>query len=295
MDIIDFERTVNPEWWLKRLAQCDWTAGQLLHTLLKEGKFHNWVGDNARVLMLADGSRLVSFCTYGEKDDVPNTELTPWMGFVYTDPDYRGRRLAGKLIHRVQELARADGYGKIYISTGAAGLYEKYGAVFLDTARTKSGEESRIYSLNAWSFYGWEQAGDVHARSKDWPGIETPRDLYSALLEIWSRETCAPRMRDRWSEGNPTLGQCSVTAFLAQDLFGGLVYGVPLGDGNFHCFNVVGERWFDLTSEQFDDQKLDYSLRWEQLRHDHFQKQEKRERYEKLKASLALSLKKRKN
>ena len=65
--------------------------------------------------------------------------------------------------------------------------------------------------------------------------------------------------------------------------------GVPLPDGNYHCFNVVGGRVFDLTSEQFD-KKLDYTDRPEQFREIHFEKEEKRLRYELLKAKLAAIL-----
>ena len=126
-------------------------------------------------------------------------------------------------------------------------------------------------------FYGWETA-DI----KDCRGL-TPRDCYGILSEVWSADTCAPRMRADWSPENKTLGQCSVTAFLMQDIFGGEVRGVPLGDGGFHCFNAVGECVFDLTSAQFGE-ALDYSDRPVQLREVHFQKEEKRLRYELLKA-----------
>ena len=93
-------------------------------------------------------------------------------------------------------------------------------------------------------------------------------------------------MRKEWTLDNPTLGQCSITAFLAQDIFGGEVYGVPLGDGNFHCFNFVNGAIFDLTSAQFGNQKLDYTLDYPQSREAHFAKEEKRLRYEALKAAL---------
>lgn len=129
-------------------------------------------------------------------------------------------------------------------------------------------------------FYGWQTADVTDVRGK------TPRDLYDELLGIWCAETCAPRMREQWSEDNPTLGQCSITAFLVQDLFGGKVYGVPLGDGNFHCFNVVGDCTFDLTSEQFGDEALDYEHVVEQSRETHFAKEEKRQRYEYLRKQL---------
>lgn len=134
------------------------------------------------------------------------------------------------------------------------------------------------------SYYGSERCGDrVLAPSSP---CSTPNDLYRALLRCWRAETCAPRMRDDWTPANPTWGQCSVTAFLAQDIFGGVVKGVLRPGGNYHCFNVVGDCVFDLTSEQFGDEKLDYSNCPEQLREVHFAKTEKKERYELLKQTL---------
>ena len=50
MDILDLERTVKPDWWLKQIASCDWSAGQYLHTLLTENRFHAQCGETARVL-----------------------------------------------------------------------------------------------------------------------------------------------------------------------------------------------------------------------------------------------------
>ena len=134
--------------------------------------------------------------------------------------------------------------------------------------------------MTAYRFYGWESA-DI----KDERGL-TPREYYDLLSEIWCAETCAPRMRSDWSPENKTLGQCSITAFLLQDLYGGKVFGVPLDDGNYHCFNVVGDCVFDLTSEQFGDKKLNYTDCPEQFRETHFAKEEKRQRYELLKARL---------
>ena len=129
-------------------------------------------------------------------------------------------------------------------------------------------------------FYGWETA-DV----RDAKGL-TPRDYYDLLTKVWCAETCAPRMRGNWTESNRTLGQCSITAFLLQDIYGGKVYGVPLADGNFHCFNAVDGCIFDLTSEQFGGTVLDYTHCPEQDRSVHFAKAEKRARYELLKARL---------
>ena len=129
-------------------------------------------------------------------------------------------------------------------------------------------------------FYGWETA-----TIRDANGL-TPRDYYDRLKSIWSADTCAPRMRKDGSHENPTLGQCSITAFLMQDIYGGKVLGVPLPDGNYHCFNAVGDCVFDLTSEQFQGVTLDYTDCPEQSRETHFAKEEKCQRYELVKQRL---------
>ena len=141
-----------------------------------------------------------------------------------------------------------------------------------------------------YDFYGWQDAVCKPA-DPAFAMVRDPRHLYDILSGIWCARTCAPRMRDRWTSGNRTLGQCSVTAFLAQDIFGGKVYGIPREGGkSFHCYNVVpcedGDCVFDLTSEQFGGEKLCYEDNPEQFREVHFAKEEKRQRYEYLRAEL---------
>ena len=145
--------------------------------------------------------------------------------------------------------------------------------------------ERRLSGRKSYAFYGWETA-DI----RDGNGL-TPRDYYDMLSGLWSADTCAPRMRADWTPENRTLGQCSITAFLMQDIYGGKVLGVPLGDGYYHCFNEAGGCVFDLTSEQFGDRGLDYSSCPEQSREVHFARAEKKERYEKLRKQLYERLK----
>ena len=136
-------------------------------------------------------------------------------------------------------------------------------------------------------FYGCENSDEIHAVSHEYKNIETPLDLYEALLKIWCEYSCAPRMRAYWSEDNMTLGQCSVTAFLAQDIFGGKVFGIHRPSGDVHCYNEANGKIFDLTSEQFGGEELIYSNNPEQFREKHFKlKPEKEERYEYLKSEL---------
>lgn len=144
-----------------------------------------------------------------------------------------------------------------------------------------------------YKFFGNENAGKVTAINNEY-GVTTAIDLYDKLLKIWSVDTCAPRLRPEWSEENPTLGQCSITAFLAQDIFGGDVYGVKTGSG-IHCYNVVNGISFDLTSEQFGEKakELDYTpiLLQDREAPNHFGNGEKRDRYNMLKAALIKDIK----
>ena len=135
-----------------------------------------------------------------------------------------------------------------------------------------------------YKFYGWNTP-EVKPINKKYNKIKSQRDLYDILSTIWCKDTCAPRMQDRWTSDNKTLGQCSITAFLVQDIFGGDVYGVRLDDGNYHCYNIVNGIKFDLTSEQFDHELI-YDDKYEQKRDDHFSKLEKYERYKYLSKKL---------
>ena len=135
-----------------------------------------------------------------------------------------------------------------------------------------------------YKFYGNDNC-DVKPINKEFEFVKNPKHMYDLLSNIWSIDTCAPRLRSDWSINNKTLGQCSITAFLVQDIFGGDVYGVKLNDGNFHCYNVVGNAKFDLTSEQFD-YALNYDNNPMQSREIHFSKEEKYQRYLLLKKEL---------
>lgn len=149
------------------------------------------------------------------------------------------------------------------------------------------------------SFYGCEKVSNIKVTGDRYRGINNPIDLYKALGKIWCADTCPERMRAQWTCDNKTLGQCSITAFLAQDIFGGEVFGMRTSDnydeagnylGGYHCYNKVGDVVFDLTSEQYGEKasELVYDCMYIQERDCayHFGKEEKRQRYEYLKSRL---------
>lgn len=145
MKVIDYFSAENQPYWLSKIKESDWGAGQYLYALLNDKTLKSLVGENTRVLMLVEGEELISFCTFAEKDDIQPTELTPWIGFVYTFPEYRGNHYSGKLLSYAEELAKAEGIENIYISTNHVGLYEKFGYEFFDIMKDIEGEDSRVY------------------------------------------------------------------------------------------------------------------------------------------------------
>ena len=133
-----------------------------------------------------------------------------------------------------------------------------------------------------YKFLGNETAADVKPLENCGYMLDSLKDLYDVLSDdIWRADTCAPRMRDDWSVENKTLGQCSITAFLVQDIFGGEVFGILRPGGNYHCYNVIGGNQYDLTIEQFGDEAplLVYDNSNPQSREVHFAKEEKYQRY----------------
>lgn len=145
MQVIDYFNCDLPEYWLSQIKKSDWVAAQYLYKLLNENEFKTAVGENSKVLMLTNGDELVSFCTYAEKDDIQPTALTPWIGFVYTFPKYRGHRYIGKLFLEIEKLAKKENVHDIFISTDHIGLYEKYGYEFYQIMSNMNGEPSRVY------------------------------------------------------------------------------------------------------------------------------------------------------
>lgn len=145
MEIKEFYTTDNQEYWIEQIKNSDWGAGQFLYTLLSENRLKELCGESTKVYLLTDDQNLVSFCALEELDDVRDTDLGPWIGFVYTFPQYRGHRHMGILLNHAYETAKDSGAEYIYISTGETGLYEKYGYSFYRIMKDMHGEDSRVY------------------------------------------------------------------------------------------------------------------------------------------------------
>lgn len=126
------------------IREGDWRAAAFLHDLLQNDELREHCGPNTCLLLGMEGESLAAFCTLADRDEV-DSPLTPWIGFVYTFPAFRGRRRSGEMIDHACALAREDGFTRVYVSTNEVGLYEKYGFTFLHHDRDRWGGQTRLY------------------------------------------------------------------------------------------------------------------------------------------------------
>jgi GNAT superfamily N-acetyltransferase len=93
-----------------------------------------------------DSDQIVGGMGVIKNDFHDRKDLAPNVCAVYTEPAYRGRGIAGRLLDLVVEDCRSKGISPIYLLTDHTGFYERYGWEFLCLAQG-DGEEtpSRIY------------------------------------------------------------------------------------------------------------------------------------------------------
>lgn len=88
--------------------------------------------------------------------------------------------------------------------------------------------------------------------------VETLRPIFRAG---WGLDTCDPHDADNWHAGNPSRGQCGVTALIVQDLLGGdLILGevfVGAEKVGHHYWNRLPDgAEVDLTADQFSPEEV---------------------------------------
>lgn len=135
-------------YWKKTIElaeQCSWAAGPNLAKKMRSNDFQDFECPFAAI----EQDKVVGFCTIAKNDFIPECEYTPWIGFVFVDENYRGKRISQRMIEKVLSYAKSSGFGKVYICTGEDNLYEKYG--FLKIDQRKSYEDT-LQSILVYEF-----------------------------------------------------------------------------------------------------------------------------------------------
>jgi len=76
--------------------------------------------------------------------------------------------------------------------------------------------------------------------------MDMDKETFKAALEhSWSRETSS-----KWTPNSPATGQCSVTALVVQDWYGGSIAKTSI-EGAWHFYNIIDGERADFSSDQF--------------------------------------------
>ncbi len=93
-----------------------------------------------------DGDKIVGGMGVIENDFHDRKDLAPNVCAVYTEEAYRGKGIAGKLLHTVVAQMRAKGITPLYLVTDHTGFYERCGWEFLCMVQGDGEDEmTRMY------------------------------------------------------------------------------------------------------------------------------------------------------
>lgn len=121
---------------------CSWKAGPVLAERMLKNDFLDW----ERIAVAVDQESVAGFCAFLEKDELPESyDYSPFIGFVFVDGKYRGKRLSGRMIDHVLSYAKELGCTAVYILSGEQGLYEKYGFRKIGDYETIHGTTDQLF------------------------------------------------------------------------------------------------------------------------------------------------------
>ena len=119
----------------------DWGVGKILANRLYHNGYSGW---ESAFLAIIDG-QYAGFCALEKKDeygtDLDFTRITPFIGAVYVDPQFRGHRVSEKLLKAACDYAHSLGFNAIFLISSHVGFYEKYGFEPFTQTTTISGSK----------------------------------------------------------------------------------------------------------------------------------------------------------
>ena len=95
-----------------------------------------------------DGEKVIGGLGVIENDFHERKDLSPNVCAVYTEEEYRGQGIAGKMLNMVVEDMKSKGISPLYLVTDHTGFYERYGWEFLCMVQGSDPEPTRMYIHN---------------------------------------------------------------------------------------------------------------------------------------------------
>ncbi len=120
---------------------CGWSSGKILAEDMENHRFTDW----ERVAVLLDDDKICGYCTIIKEEAIPGMPYTPFVGTLFVDEAYRGRRLGEELIAVSMKYLKSEGFERTYLITDHDNLYEKYGFQIVDRRMAPWGREEKVY------------------------------------------------------------------------------------------------------------------------------------------------------
>ena len=145
-----FVRQVRPgtplaEQLLAFVKNCSWTeAKDHLAGLIENWAFSDW----ETMFAATTGNRIIGMVSVMKEDYYPLPDLFPWVSSLFVSEGYRGLRVGGKLIACANDYLRDRGFGRSYIPSPYAGLYERYGYSYVREITNYGGGVDHLYVKN---------------------------------------------------------------------------------------------------------------------------------------------------
>jgi GNAT superfamily N-acetyltransferase len=101
--------------------------------------------DVPKFYLAMEGPKIIGTYALLINDLISRQDLKPWLACLFTDPELRGKGLAGMLLEHGLQQTRAMGYPKLYLYTDLVGFYEKKGWEHICNGFITNGDEHKIY------------------------------------------------------------------------------------------------------------------------------------------------------
>ena len=127
---------------IRYARNCNWKAGPVRAEKMSKNDFQDW----ERVIVAEEDGKIAAFCTISGRDELPEQyDYTPFIGYVFVDEKYRGKRISERMIDQAIKYAKGLGYCKLFIMSGEQGLYEKYGFEKMGDYKTIYGTTDQLF------------------------------------------------------------------------------------------------------------------------------------------------------
>ncbi len=128
---------------IKYARDCSWQGTGSFFADCLEG---NAFDSTEKIVAAYDDGRIIGFAALVKESCVEDTELMPWLDFLFVDEKYRNKGIAKAMSDYLFQSAQNDGIDKVYLCTVShKAMYEKLG--FVNLYKTKINADDECYVM----------------------------------------------------------------------------------------------------------------------------------------------------